>query len=300
MKSLKTNVREEESLPVNRKQVFFLAFRNEYRIILLVSVFMTLFVFPVLAVVFTALVRISELAAADLAVRENLVAMYEVRLWMYMWCIPAAAVFAIGASGSFYVVRRLVWNQEIKFFRDFGKGIKSNVLQFEIVTLIFSLFAFGVCYGTDLITLNNDLGGFYPYLLVIQVFLLLLAFSLLLFQYCGITVYKSGVIKQIKNSILLALGSFPTTLLAVLGVLAPVLLLLLFMYLQSIVFLIIIPTAMAVIGFGYCILLITLHCHRVFDKHVNKQHFPDIYRKGLYDSAAAQEIFDKENNRDIK
>lgn len=300
MKSLRTNVREEEDLPVNRKQVFFRSFRNEYPIILLVSVFMTLLAVPVFAVIFTALVRITELSAADITVRENVLALYEVRLWMYMWCVPAMAVFAIGASGGFYVTRRLVWNQEVKFFRDFGRGIKENILQFEIVTLVFSLFAFGVCYACDLLNLNLNLGGFYPFLLVIQVFLLLLALAFMLFQYCEIVVYKSSVFKQIKNSMLLTLGSFPMTVLTLLGVLLPLLLLLLFMYLQIIVLLIILSTAMVLIGFGYSVLMFTLHCHNVFDRHVNKQNFPDIYRKGLYDGETAQDKYDSENNRKLK
>ena len=300
MKLNKNNVKEEQSLPVNRKQVFFRSFRSDYSVILLVSIFMTLLALPLIAVVFVALVRLTELSAADLTVRENVVAMYEVRLWMYMWCIPAMAVLAIGASGGFYVIRRLVWNEEVKFFRDFGKGIKSNVLQFEIVTLIFSLFVFGISYGADLLTLNLNLGGFYPYLIVIQVFLILLALSFLLFQYCEIVVYKSGIFKQIQNSFLLTLGSLPRTFLALIGVLLPVLLILLFMFLSSILVLTILSTALALVGFGYAVLLFTLHCHYVFDKHVNKTNFPEIYRKGLYDGEAAQEKYDRENKRDIR
>lgn len=294
------NVKDEEELPVNRKQVFFRSFRNEYKIILLVSVFMTLFALPLFAVMFVAFVQITELSAADMSIRENVLALYEVRMWMYLWCIPAMAVIAVGASGSFYVIRRTVWNQEVKFFRDFGAGIKANALQFEIVTLIFSTFTFGVCYGADLVNLNVDLGKFYAFLLVFQVFLVLLAFAFLLFQYSGIVVYQSGIFKIIKNSILLTFGSFPTTFLTVLGILAPLILMFVFMFLQVIAFLVIIPTVLAAVGFGYGILLATLQCHRVFDKVVNKQSFPEIYRKGLYDGEAAQEKYDKENHRIIK
>ena len=297
MKKDKSAQSRADGLPVNRKQVFFRSFRSEYPVILLVSVIMTAFAIPFFAAIMLSLAQLAELSEADLSIAENLTAMYGTRLTMYLWCVPALAVLAVGASGCFYVVRRLVWGQEVKFFRDFGAGVKSNVIQYEIVTLLFSLFAFGLCYGCDLLTLNLDLGGFYPFLLAIQIILLLLALAFLLFQYCEIVVYKSSVFKQIKNSFMLTLGSLPLTLAALIGALAPVLLLLLFAVLQTVPVLVILSTALALVGFGYAILLFTLHCHGVFDRHVNKRDFPEIYRRGLYDAEAAQKQYDEQNKR---
>ena len=154
MRKEENGVAEEQDLPVNRKQLFFRAFRNEYPVILLISVFMTLFAIPLFAVIMLSLAQLAQQSGADLSVPENVTAMYGTRFSMYLWCVPALLVFAVGASGAFFVTRNLVWNRDIKFFRDFGKGIKDNVLQFEIVTLVFALLipyspfcAFSCCFS---------------------------------------------------------------------------------------------------------------------------------------------------------
>ncbi len=297
MRKEENGVAEEQDLPVNRKQLFFRAFRNEYPVILLISVFMTLFAIPLFAVIMLSLAQLARQSGADLSVPENVTAMYGTRFSMYLWCVPALLVFAVGASGAFFVTRNLVWNRDIKFFRDFGKGIKDNVLQFEIVTLVFALFAFGVCYGLDVLSLRVGSGAVNTILTVLRVFLLFLAAAFLTFQYCGITVYKGSVLTQFKNSIVLVFGSLPLTTAALIGALSPLLAIMLFMFFQSVIVLILLSTALAVVGFGFSVLLITLRCHTVFDKCVNKENFPEIYRRGLFDKEAAQKKFNEEHNR---
>lgn len=297
MKREHNGVTEEQSLPVNRKQLFFRAFRYEYPVILLISVFMTLFAIPLFTVIMLSLARLAQQSGADLSVPENVAAMYGTRATMYLWSVPALLLLGVGASGAFYVVRRLVWNQEVKFFRDFGKGIKSNIIQFEIVTLLFALFMFGVCYGFDLLALNLKAGAIHTMLTIIRVLLLFLAAAFLMFQYCGITVYEGSVLKQLKNSVILVFGSLPLTVVSMLGAMLPLILIMLFMFFQSLAVLILLSTALAVVGFGYSVLLITLRCHSIFDKNVNKKNFPEIYRRGLFDGEAAQKQYNEENNR---
>lgn len=293
------NVEEERSLPVNRTQAFFYILRNNYKEILFTSVFMTLFALPVIAVMVMAFMQLTVLGQADMSVKENLYAMYEMRRWMYFWCIPASAIFAVGASGGFYVVRRLAWNQDVKFFRDFCSGIKSNAIQFVIVTLIFAVFAAALCYIADFLMLNYELGDFYVIMVVIQAALLVFALALLLFQYCEIVVYKGSLFKQIKNSFVLMFGSLPRTVLIMLGELAPFVIIGILLSLNVLVISLVITTAFALIGFAYCALLFTLHSHSVFDKSVNLTAFPDIYRKGLYDGEAEQKKYEQQHKRNI-
>ena len=110
MRKEENGVAEEQDLPVNRKQLFFRAFRNEYPVILLISVFMTLFAIPLFAVIMLSLAQLAQQSGADLSVPENVTAMYGTRFSMYLWCVPALLVFAVGASGAFFVTRNLVWN----------------------------------------------------------------------------------------------------------------------------------------------------------------------------------------------
>ena len=103
---------------------------------------------------------------------------------------------------------------------------------------------------------------------------------LLLFQYCIISVYSDAMGKIIKNSIVFTLCSLPKSV-AILTLMAlPMILLLIFGKVYWIY--IIITVLMGIVGFGYAILIFTLHAHSVFDKYVNKTNFPQIYKKGLY------------------
>lgn len=270
---------EERALPIDRRQVFFRSFHDDFATILLVSLFMTLFALPAIAVIMIAFLEIGGIAQEEMTA-ETISAMYGVRRWMYFWLIPALALFGVGGSGGAYVMRNLVWSEPSPFFRDFGKGIRQGAVQSLTVTLFFALFLAALCLLADFLTLNFDVGWFYSAILVLQAVLILFALSLLLVQYCIIAVYKDSLLHIVKNSFVLVFGSLPTTFLTVLLAVFPLLFFLLF----SDVFWVylIIVTVMALVGFGYMMLLMTLHCHRLFDKHINIAAFPDLYRKGLY------------------
>lgn len=199
---------------------------------------------------------------------------------MYLWLILPFAVLSVGAAGVFYVIRRLVWGEEISFLSDFWKGIKMNAVQSVISGVLFIAFVGALCYGMNTLSLNVQLGSAYWVLLIIQIFLLVVAVLLLLFQYCIIAVYSDSMIKIIKNSFALVFMTLPRGLLTLVAIAAPVALIA--MLGSSYLMYLIAVTVMGLVGFGYAILLFTLYAHGAFDKFINKDNFPSIYKKGLY------------------
>ncbi len=267
----------QKSKPFDRKDVFFRTFKEHYGVLLGVSLAMFVFALPVVAVYFGAYIELSLLGEITL---ENAVEMYSIQTQMYIWLIPAFAIFSVGAAGAFYVIRRLVWDQPVLFFRDFFRGIKANWLQSLISGVIFILFMGALNYAMNMLVLNVELGSAYWTLYVVQIFLAVVAAMLLLFQYAAIAVYNDNVFKIIKNSFAFLWATFPRSIGIVLLAFAPVFVLLAFASVYIIYIIVLI--FLALVGFAYGILVFTLHAHYVFDKYVNKQSFPDVYKKGLY------------------
>lgn len=279
---MKKRPQNENALPIDRRQAFFRIFRYDYRTVLLVSLFLTLFALPALCVVLLCVSGLSVYAEEG-----DVAAMYALRRWMYLGLVPGLGVFSVGASGGFYVVKKLVWSESGPFLQDFKKGIKSGWLQFLIVTLLFALFALGLSYLADLLVYNGVWGSFTPLLTVFEGFLLFLALCFLLFEYCSVTVYSDKIWSHIKNGFLLALGSFPTTVCAAALALLPFLPMLFFA--DALWLFALFVTVMALVGFGFGVVVITLHCQRIFDKHINRERFPTLYRRGLYDPGRREE-----------
>lgn len=268
---------EENKKPFDRKDVFVLAFRQHYGVILGVSVMLFAFALPALAVFVLSYI---ELYLMGEITAETAAQMYALQARMYLWLIPAFAVFSVGAAGAFYTIRRLVWGEDIRFFADFFRGVRSNGVQSVVSGVLFIVFCGALSYTMNLLSLNAALGSAYWVLSVVQVFLLVAACIVLLFQYAIIAVYRDRMWRIVKNSFALTWMSLPRSVLIFLLMLLPVFLLLAF---SKVYFLyILVLLFLALVGLGYAILLFTLHAHGVFDKYINKHAFPQIYKKGLY------------------
>lgn len=132
-------------------------------------------------------------------------------LWMFV-CIPVITVGA-ASSAMFTMTLKMVRNEEGYIFRGFFRAFKANFVQATLLWLIALLVA---------AILMVDLWFFtkYPSALS-QIFLVLIMVAL--FLYGAIFVYvfplqaqfKNSIPKIIKNSLLIAIGHFPQTLLLI-------------------------------------------------------------------------------------
>ena len=102
--------------------------------------------------------------------------------------------------------------------------------------------------------------------------------SVMFFGYAQMVVYTNTLGNYLKNSLIFSLLSFPKTSLMI--IMAMLLVPIGFLF-ESVVGIVIVYSFYFLIGFGYVVLLFTLNSHNVFDKYINKKHYPNIYKKGL-------------------
>lgn len=268
---------KENVKPFDRKEAFVKILKTEYNVLVKISLAALIFALPAILVLAFCVAEMMLLGEIN---EGNASALYEIQARMNMWLIPSMAFFSVGASGVFYIVRRLCWGEDISFFKHLLHGIRSNAAQSVIAGVLATALIGGINYLSNILSLSSNLGSLFWIISIIKIFLFLFIAILLLFQYCIIAVYSDNMPKIIKNSLAFTVSSLPKSLGILFLMILPIILALLFssvywMYLILTVF-------MGVVGFGYAAVLFTLHSHSVFDKYINKAHFPDIYKKGLY------------------
>ncbi len=268
---------KDNKKPFNRREAFINIFKSEFNILVKTSVATFLFALPTIAVILWCA---AEMMLLGEITSDNALELYSIQARMNIWLIPSTAFFSVGAAGAFYVVRRLVWGEDISFFSDFFRGIKNNTLQSVISGVLVTALMGGIGYAGNLFSIKTGLASSHWIVSILQIALYIFLIILLLFQYCIIAVYSDTMGRIIKNSIAFTLCSLPKSVAMLIFMVLPIILLLIFGNVYWIYLLI--TVFMGILGFGYAILTFTLHAHSIFDKYVNKTNFPHIYKKGLY------------------
>lgn len=263
--------------PFDRKEAFINIFKSEFNILVKTSIATFVFALPTIAVILWCA---AEMILLGEITSDNALELYSIQARMNIWLIPSVAFFSVGAAGSFYIVRRLVWGEDISFLNNFFHGIKNNALQSVISGVLVTALMGGIGYAVNLFSLKTSLGSAHWMILIIQIAIYFFLIMLLLFQYCIIAVYSDTMGRIIKNSIAFTLCSLPKSVAMLILIVLPIILLLIFGNVYWIYLLI--TVLMGIVGFGYAILIFTLHAHSVFDKYINKANFSHIYKKGLY------------------
>lgn len=162
----------------------------------------------------------------------------------------------------------MLWNEPIFFGDDFNKGFKSNSLRFGVTTFLLALINYALSMLTGSITAYVLIGVFLAIILPVSIW----------FMLQGIY-YRLGILASIKNSFLMYLKTFPFTILLLACTVVPFWLvenLIAYMLVKYLVFIVLV--VIYIIPLTMCWLLYALH---IFDKYLNKEHYPQIYRKGM-------------------
>ena len=188
--------------------------------------------------------------------------------------------FCLGLSGAFNYCKKTAWSEGATLKYDFWNGVKQGAKDcilpsvFAALTYLFyvSIKWFLTYFVTDTM--------FKVLCLVLAAVVIGIVCSAIMFDLTQSRVYRSGVFQRVKNSIIFALVRFFPNLLAMLCSAAPFVMLLLFpqVWAQLAAFLL-----YGLYGFGAVAFGQTLYAHSVFDKYVNKELYPEAYRKGLVD-----------------
>ena len=274
---------KDKTLPKNRIDVFLDVFQMSWHSLIYISMFLGVFILPaIIVVVWSQMAGINILSNIDAANIDEVVAAttkyYYHNISSILYLIPCFIIASFGTAGSFNVVKKLVWLDRVVFFDAFKQGIKGNVSKIIVNALILTLvYAIGLLSYSYI--LFNDLKLIEQVMMIIVCLLVMIyLICVLFFGYAQMVVYTNTLGNYLKNSLIFSLLSFPKTSLLI--IMAMVLVPIGFLF-ESVVGIVIVYSFYFLIGFGYVVLLFTLNSHNVFDKYINKEHYPNIYKKGL-------------------
>ena len=263
----------KQSLPRNRKEVFFDLLKTRKMTLFAFSCYTFMFFIPL---------------AVDLFIFNNLenylISQGDIQgtltliIYSMIIMLPCMVIGFLGFAGAFYTAKRMVWQEGISLAHDFFKGIKENWKHAVINGVIFGLVLFALIVGGTLLSMTSGLNpvvkgiGIGALILFFLVFGMVIAlnftqcvyyensFSVTLknsFSFLGLLNWKILLVFLFSTGVVVTLGLFNLLTLAI-G-------LILFAFTNSVV-----------------IILYTLISHSAFDKYINKEHYPEMVNKGLY------------------
>lgn len=258
----------KDSLPHNRKEVFFDILKNHYFSFIKIGLVLFLFALPLLVTSFF-------LDYSFIIAHENETNNWNVILICSALEIVGLLILAIPISGLGKIYREYVWLEPVFFSDDFKKGFKDNYKVTAISFLIIGILNF--IFNMVFYFLNNGWIIAIPFGFNVAVLYPILMHVIFL----NFT-YSNKYRDNFKVGCLLYFKHLPTTLLCTLLIIA-IKVYDLFMLANIIAIL----TKYLVILFYFIFLLplfligIQLNEMRIFDKHINSVRFPELLNKGI-------------------
>lgn len=215
------------------------------------------------------------------AVQQGMTVNFTYHVIEFALLVPCIAVFALGVAGNLYVMRKLIWEQPSRTFKDFFRGIKKCWLS--------SLFM-GFAYGLTLLLFVFSLGFFDTYYvsttlkvitIILSVILLIIMTIFTAFFMTQNAAFKMRPMVLIRNSLLFVVGTHILSVVFVGVALAPVFL----SFIPGITMLLVMLYVF--IGFSFTTLVISLYCHYCYERFLYDKIDADdrtpVYSKRIND-----------------
>ena len=265
-------------LPLNRRQQFFDIIKNDWKTLLWMGLILFFFSLPYLTVdVLHWFIRVNLPAQlkADGGTPEMIASGIMLTDIIYEAILVVASLFvAVPLAGIARVLKRLVHGEGVLFKNDFFDGIRLNVWQFIVLMFIYGVLRFVVqlvfIYIQGIPYMAEIVYG-------VSVAILYIVFvPILLFMFAEGSIYKMKFMMNLKNSSQLAFNSILWMMifsLLIFGVY--------FMRHINHPILRVGLDALLILVSPLYLLALSLFTMSRFDKYINQENYPDIYRKGL-------------------
>lgn len=220
------------------------------------------------------------------AITQGVLTNFSYELMEYLILVPCIAVFALGVAGNLYVMRKLIWEEPTRTFKDFFRGIKKCWLPALVM---------GFAFGLTILLVQFSLGYFDAYhvstglkALSVTLSMILLVFMILFaaFFMTQTAAFKMRPMVLIRNSLLFVIGTNIQAILVIGLALAPVYL----MFIPGIT--VILVMLYVFLGFSFSTLGISLYCHYCYEKFL----YDKIENKPATVYAKRPSDFDDENS----
>ena len=268
----------ENDLPSTRRRQFLDILKNDWKVLLLLGVILLLTSIPYLTIDIIhwfLIVSLPEKLAADGGTSEMIAQAIKLTEILYeAVLVPALLLLAVPLAGSARVLKRLVHGEGVLFKDDFFQGVKMNVWQFLLLLFIYAVLRFltqfmhiyfaGIPYVSD-ISYGVSLGVLH-----------LVFIPILLFMFAEAAIYKIKFWMNLKNSYMLAINSILVMILfstVIFGVYY-------MRYINHPILRVGLDSLLILLSPLY-LLAVSLFTMSKFDIYINKDNYPEIYRKGL-------------------
>lgn len=283
-------------LPITRKQQFWDIIKTQLAKLFKANLLTILMGLPFVALVIFIFPMMSEAMGAefdftgnlgigypgsvsDMVVAEITVLMRTTPLMLAL--IPAIGLLGIPFAGLMYVVRNMVWGENVTVGSDFLKGIKTGWKQYLVVFFILGFLISGMTLAIrtfNIQSLRGDVDFFAMAAFILAIVGMIMVAGIVLYLLPTMSMYNMKLRKLIKNAGLLALAMFPLTIGMLLLTAAPFFLGWLFgTQIMAMIIMIILFIGLAILA-----LMWTVYVQYVLDKSVNKRANNAAYKRGIY------------------
>lgn len=193
--------------------------------------------------------------------------------------IPFIVVLGLGIGGGLYFFKKTFFGEGSDVHKDFFIGIKKNGKEFSLIFFILGLLYFGLHIGSALIDYSTSMNSYVKMICIGGLYALFIIFFAIFMMIQGQCLfYRASISQLVHNSIRFFIGDFLRAIGLTLLVLLPFLLFefIPYMIAQGIVILICL-----LFYFAFADSACVLYFMHLFDRVINKTHYPEIYRKGL-------------------
>lgn len=267
------------SLPANRKQLYFQAFRTALPTLIIISLWVSLFALPLVAAKIwrdTAQSQLLQKLADDPSLYSTYLSQ---EVTWDLISLPTFVIFGIGLYGAHCSAKAYAFGDGYTASGTFFKGIATDFWRCLATTAMFGATFFLISFAKNYIGITFGESGYAVATVLQWVFGAVVACAYT-FCLCQMPVYKASIWRLFSNSFLLAFAKLPQTVLAIAAGYLPFFVAKL---VNNDIVTLVIVAVYASIGFAHGTMITTLYCHSALDQLVNKRLYPQIYRKGLYD-----------------
>ena len=263
------------SLPATRKEAFKDVFRHNFKTIFSSGLLLLFFTLPL--IIFLIAMNIGRLGINTETYSEDVLTSV-LLVWDLILnggVLLLLYITVVGLMGVMRIIKLLVWQEGINLRHDFYIGIKENFKHFSLLYL-FGALIYLATYSVYIFLLNFIFGLGLLFLFII------IFIPVLFWGFMTINVYQTTLGNYLKNAVFFYMRTLGWSLLFTLLVIWPFFMI--FLPSSGYVFFIKYPVLILMLIFYYPFLIVvaSLYAYSKYDFYINKDNYPEIYRKGLY------------------
>ena len=272
---------EMSNMPSNRARQFFTIFRIEWKTLLLLNLLILIFFIPYFAIeilrwsvcdsYYQSIVATSTNIDQDYAVMKFYIDMVYAGIMLFIY-----PLISICMAGVIKVIQRCVYIEGVLFKEDFFLGIKKNWKQFVGISIIYGLFKALLQFNISFCNINVGIASSIFQGVSIAIFYGVIA-PILLFTTSNVATYKMSVFTGFSNAFKMFIKKFYISLLFSLVLYGLTYLDLI----PNIIIRVFVCSGVILIISSLFVLAWYLFSVSIFDAYLNKDNYPEIYRKGL-------------------